>query len=122
MSGPQTGAKRVSRARPLSPEELFWLARCEGFRVEFEGALIGYVDDVHFDQNEQADSIAVRGCRDFGRVLIVSLTEVDGVHPEAERVELTRYPERELASFLADFADDLLRAAGKWRRPAHERR
>jgi hypothetical protein len=108
--------------QPLSPEELSWLDRCEGFRVEFQGALIGYVDDVHFDQNEQAHSIAVRGCREFGRALTISLTEVDRVHPQAERVELRRYPERELASFLADFADDLLRAARKWRRPAQERR
>jgi hypothetical protein len=122
VGGAEAGAKGVSRARALSPEELFWLRRCEGFRVEFEGGLIGYVDDVHFDHDEQAHSIGVRGSRNLGRVLTVSLAEVDRVHPEAERIELAHYPERELASFLADFADDLLRAAGKWRRPADERR
>jgi hypothetical protein len=112
VSRPQA-AKGVSRVR---------LSRCEGFRVEFQGALIGYVDDVHLDRNEKAQSIAVSGCRGFRRLLTISIAEVERVHPEAERVDLRRYPEREPASFLPDFTDELLRAAGKRRRATQGRR
>lgn len=68
----------------------YWLAHCEGYRVDSPGGRIGLVEEVHRDESERAESLAVLAGMYGRRRLIIHASEVEAIVPHAERVFLKR--------------------------------
>ncbi len=89
----------------------YWLAHCEGFRVDAPGGRLGRVEAViSGDGNEGADALVVRGGILGGRVLVVSVDDVDEILPRREQIELRASPQIGGTEFLPEI---LARARGR---------
>ena len=86
---------REGRPRPQADLEQsfdrnYWLAHCEGYRVDGDGGRIGFVEEVRPGPNHPQDTIlAVRAGRLGRRVLLVATADVAFIVPRAEQVWLT---------------------------------
>jgi hypothetical protein len=70
----------------------YWLAHCDGFRVETADGGLGFVDHVEVDE-EDGVVLAVRAGLLGRRVLLVAAGEIDFIVPRAEKIWL-RSPAR----------------------------
>ncbi|HUK45461.1 MAG TPA: hypothetical protein VLV28_09215 [Gaiellaceae bacterium] len=67
----------------------YWLAHCEGYRVEATEGRIGFVDEVRTGPDHPHDTIlAVRTGRLGRRILLVPAAETEHIVPLAERIWL----------------------------------
>jgi hypothetical protein len=77
---------RRERTQPLDRE--YWLAHCEGYRVESPGGRVGLVEEVRGGEQGGTRSLAVlAGMRGLRR-LIIPISEVDDIVPRAQRIVL----------------------------------
>lgn len=65
----------------------YWLAHCEGFRVDADAGRIGFVDEIH-PHGADGPVLAVRAGLLGRRVLLVPVSEVAFIVPRAERIWL----------------------------------
>ena len=82
---------------PLDQE--YWLAHCEGYRVDSEIGRIGLVEEVCSTPTGHPDLLVLRAGRFVRRRLLVPAEEVMAVAPREERI-VVRSPVRILASVL----------------------
>ena len=67
----------------------YWLAHCEGYRVDSPEGRIGLVEGVRRDDGgERAESLAVLAGMCGLRRLIIPVSEVESIVPHAERLFL----------------------------------
>lgn len=72
---------------PVDPE--YWLAHCEGYRVESPGGRVGIVEDVrHAEGAERAESLAVLAGMFGRRRLIIDVRDVSAIVPYEQCVLL----------------------------------
>lgn len=83
----------VPSARPTSFDREYWLGHCEGFRVEYEGGALGFVDEVRSPPDfTEKRMLAVRAGMLGRRLLLVPAEEVAFIVPRAERIWLKSSP------------------------------
>jgi len=85
----------VTMRRPQEAHAIdtdYWLAHCDGYRVEVEGGRLGLVEEVRRAPSGQAATLVVRGGKLGLRRLIVPAEEVALLVPRAERVVLRSPP------------------------------
>ena len=76
-----------SATAPLDRE--YWLAHCEGYRVDSPGGRVGLVEAVRrAEGGEQPQSLAVLAGMYGRRRLIIPMTEVETIVPSARRLSL----------------------------------
>ena len=68
----------------------YWLAHCEGFRVEDDARRLGIVEEVIGDEDEPAE-LVVRGGLFANRVYRIPAEAVVEVDPRAERILVRMY-------------------------------
>jgi hypothetical protein len=67
----------------------YWLAHCEGYRVDADAGRIGFVDEVRLGSNHPSDTVlAVRTGRLGRRVLLVPAAAAASMVPRFERIWL----------------------------------
>lgn len=67
----------------------YWLRRCQGFRVDSEGARIGIVEDVLYGAEHDRPSALLVRTGIFRRNLeAISLQDVEAIYPRAQRLSL----------------------------------
>jgi hypothetical protein len=81
----------TTAAAPHPFDRGYWLAHCEGFRVDADGGRLGFVERV--EPAEGGIVLAVRAGRFGRRVLLVDAGDVDFIVPRAQRLWL-RSPTR----------------------------
>lgn len=64
----------------------YWLAHCDGYRVDGPGGRIGFVDEVRADGGRTV--LAVRAGLLGRRILLVAADEVAVIVPQAQRIWL----------------------------------
>jgi hypothetical protein len=69
----------------------YWLAHCEGFRVEFEGGRVGFVEEIR-SSGDGRPVLAVRAGALGRRLLLIGADDVAFVVPRAERIYLHSTP------------------------------
>jgi len=82
---------RTVPARETRPEfdRGYWLAHCEGYRVDGAGGRIGFVEEVRSNPGDaEAPLLAVRAGRLGRRVMIVPSESVQFIVPRARRIWL----------------------------------
>lgn len=86
---------RASTARlsPCPPQAVFgrryWLAHCEGYRVDRAEGRLGFVQEVHLGEDgREPAALVVRAGILGNRLVIVPVTEVAFIVPRAERIWL----------------------------------
>ena len=84
-------------AFPIDQE--YWLAHCEGYRVDSDAGQLGLVDEVCSTPTGHPDLLVLRAGRFGHRRLLVPAEEVMAVTPREERI-VVRSPVRILASVL----------------------
>lgn len=85
----EAAGSRSAPSTDLPIDREYWLAHCEGYRVESAGGRVGLVEEVHRDADgERAESLAVLAGMLGRRRIIIPVSEVDAVIPHAERVLL----------------------------------
>jgi hypothetical protein len=72
----------------------YWLGHCEGFRVVDDNGRLGFVEEVHGDEDEP-DELIVRGGLVGNRILRIPVEAIQEIQPRHECV-LVR-TDRELA-------------------------
>jgi hypothetical protein len=77
----------------------YWLAHCEGFRVDAEAGRLGFVDEVRRDPDSGETVLVVRAGRLGTRLLLVPATAVSFIVPRELRLWL-RTPELVSAEHL----------------------
>jgi hypothetical protein len=71
----------------------YWLAHCEGFRVDSEDGRVGSVDAVRSDPRwGEGRVLAVRAGLFGKRLLFVPLTEIRSILPQERRIILPASP------------------------------
>lgn len=67
----------------------YWLGHCEGFRVECQDKLVGFVENVRFESRiDRPDELIVR-CRGlFGGELLIDAEEVAVIVPSEMRLRI----------------------------------
>jgi hypothetical protein len=81
----------------------YWLAHCEGYRVDAPGGRLGRVETViSRDGGSRADALVVRGGLLGGRLVVVPVDEVDRIVPRKERIALRASPELAGTEFLPE--------------------
>jgi hypothetical protein len=72
----------------------YWLSHCEGFRVECQDKLIGFVENVRFESRiDRPDELIVRGGGLFGRELAIEIEEVAVIAPAQLRLRIRHRPQ-----------------------------
>ena len=85
--------KDVDDPRRSSYGREYWLRRCEGFLVETRTKRIGRVAGIRYGANQdQPEALAVRAGRIGRRLLLISVSEVEGVMPEERRIVVADPP------------------------------
>ncbi len=83
--------------------QAYWLAHCEGFRVDAPGGQLGRVEAViSRDGREGADALVVRGGMLGGRLVVVPADEVARIMPRKERIALRASPQVGGTEFLSE--------------------
>ena len=72
--------------QPVDTE--YWLAHCEGYRVDSPEGRIGLVEEVRRGGSERAESLTVLAGMCGWRRLIIPTSEVEAIVPHAERLFL----------------------------------
>lgn len=80
-------------SRPAKPptsgfDREYWLAHCEGFRVDTQGGRLGFVEAVRAEAWRDEPLLVVRAGRFGRRLLHVPASEVAFIVPRAERIWL----------------------------------
>jgi hypothetical protein len=75
----------VPHAQPLLDRE-YWLAHCEGYRVDGDEGRVGFVEAVRDEAGRRM--LAVRAGRLGRRLVLVPADEVSFIVPRAERIWL----------------------------------
>ena len=97
MNQPKRGRRHLSlvagdQARCVGDpafDTSYWLAHCEGYRVDSEQGRIGFVEEVRLGRSHPSDTVlAVRTGILGRRVLLVPATATAVVVPRAERIWL----------------------------------
>lgn len=102
----RTAPPRHLRAAPVPPASApfdrdYWVAHCEGYRVDGPGGRIGFVEEVRANPSDPtAPFLAVRAGRLGTRLLVVPADAVEFIVPREQRVWL-RAPIRIAASEAA---------------------
>jgi hypothetical protein len=82
----------TNRAEPetrIPVDSEYWLAHCEGYRVESPGGRVGLVEEVRYlPGRDRAESLAVLAGMRGRRRLIIPVSEVQAIMPYAERLFL----------------------------------
>ena len=87
-----TGRPRHAKAAPAASTSNdtvgrdYWLAHCEGYRVDGHEGRIGFVDEVRVEHDRTV--LAVRAGVFGRRVLLVSSNQVAIIVPQAQRIWL----------------------------------
>ena len=84
---------------PFPVDQEYWLAHCEGYRVDSDTGPVGLVDEVCSTPAGHPDLLVLRTGRLGRRRLLVAAEEVMAVAPREGRV-VVRSPVRILASVL----------------------
>jgi hypothetical protein len=85
--------------RAVRFDHAYWLSRCEGFRVDWQGGRGGTVEEVRFrSRHDRPDVLVVRVGRFRRRRLLVPADEVVSLSPRERRVVLSADPGRAHAS------------------------
>lgn len=83
---------RVAEAAPECHTEFdraYWIAHCEGYRVDGREGRIGFVDEVRTDPAEPGTPrLAIRIGRLGRRLIVVSASEVLFIGPRSQRIWL----------------------------------
>lgn len=66
----------------------YWLAHCEGYRVDSAAGRLGVVEEVRMSSRGKKPILAVRAGQLGRRVLLVPAPEVDFIVPRAKRMWL----------------------------------
>jgi hypothetical protein len=66
----------------------YWLAHCEGYRVDAADGRLGFVEAVRRDGSRNGPLLAVRAGRLGRRLLLVPASEVAFIVPRAEQIWL----------------------------------
>jgi hypothetical protein len=92
----------------------YWLARCEGFRVDTDESRYGQVEAVMFRvRPDEPDALIVRAGILARRLVVVPVEDVAEVAPRRERILLARIPEESGADFVTQVRGRLRRLAGE---------
>jgi hypothetical protein len=75
----------LPQRRPLF-DRAYWLAHCEGFRVDGEGGRIGFVSQV--EEGPEGLTLGVLAGRLGRRLLLIGADEVEFIVPRAQRIWL----------------------------------
>ena len=71
----------------------YWLHRCHGFLVETATKRIGRISGIRFGDNPNRPAVLEIRVGLFGRThLLVSVDDIDQIHPEQRRLILTDPP------------------------------
>lgn len=75
---------------PKAPiDREYWLAHCEGYRVDSPGGRVGLVEEVRrVDGDERPESLAVLAGMYGRRRLLIPVSEIDAIVPYEQRVFL----------------------------------
>jgi hypothetical protein len=72
----------------------YWLAHCEGFRVECQDKLVGVVENVRFESRiDRPDDLLVRCGGLFRRELVIEADEVAVIVPHEMRLRIRHRPQ-----------------------------
>jgi hypothetical protein len=80
----------------------YWLAHCQGFRVETEDGVHGFVEEVELRDDGEPTALVVRFGKRFAHVTRTPVDAVDALDPVAELITLgplsdtTRAADRQL--------------------------
>jgi hypothetical protein len=92
----------------------YWLARCEGFRVDTPEGRLGLVEAVMFKvRPTEPDALIVRTGILGRRLVIVPIDDVADVTPRRQRIMLERVPEDTGADFVTEVRAHLRRLAAE---------
>jgi len=90
----------------------YWLARCEGFRVDSPEGRFGLVEAVMFRvRPDEPDALVVRAGVLGRRLVLVPIEDVREVVPRRQRIELTVPPEESGVDFVTQVRTRLRRLA-----------
>jgi hypothetical protein len=93
--------------------QAYWLAHCEGYRVDAPGGRLGRVEAViSRDGSEAADALVVRGGILGGRLVVVPAGEVERILPRKERIALRASPQVGGTEFLPEILERARRRSG----------
>jgi hypothetical protein len=70
----------------------YWLGHCQGFRVEFEGGRLGFVEEIRGSEDGRP-VLAVRAGALGRRLLLIGAADVAFVVPRAQRIYLHSAPQ-----------------------------
>jgi len=95
MSAVDAPTRWLSSPESVQPEPKapidreYWLAHCEGYRVDSPGGRVGLVEEVRCaDGGERPESLAVLAGMRGRRRLIIPVSEIGEIVPYAQRVFL----------------------------------
>jgi hypothetical protein len=93
LPNPHPRSAPPRRPRPARPpaggfDREYWLAHCEGFRVDTQQGRLGFVEAVRTDAWREEPLLVVRAGRLGRRLLHVPASEVAFIVPRAERIWL----------------------------------
>jgi hypothetical protein len=92
----------------------YWLARCEGFRVDSADGRFGLVEAVMFrTRPDEADALVVRAGVLGRRLVIVPIDDIGEVVPRRKRLVLARIPEETGFDFVTQVRSRLRRLAAE---------
>lgn len=92
----------------------YWLARCEGFRVDSPEGRYGRVEAVMFRvRPDDPDALVVRTGVLGRRLVLVPADDVADVTPRRERISLARVPEDSGTDFVTEVRSRLRRLAAE---------
>ncbi len=92
----------------------YWLARCEGFRVDSPEGRYGLVEAVMFRvRPDDPDALVVRTGRLGRRLVLVPIEDVADVTPRRQRIDLARVPLDSGTDFVTEVRTRLRRLAAE---------
>ena len=101
----------------------YWLARCEGFRVDSHDGRYGLVEAVMFRvRPDDPDALVIRTGVLGRRLVLVPIEDVADVMPRRERIELARVPEDSGTDFVTEVRTRLRRLAAEGHGPGPQLR
>lgn len=82
---PHPSRRRVTPANEKGFDRAYWLAHCEGYRVDTADGRLGFVEEL---RSGRAPMLVIRAGRLGRRLLLVPAAEVDFIVPRAQRIWL----------------------------------
>jgi hypothetical protein len=103
----------MQRPNVTTDSRAYWLARCEGFRVDSPSGRYGLVEAVMFRvRPDEPDALVVRVGVLGRRLVIVPIEDVQDIVPRRQRVLLERVPD-ESGDFVTQVRTRLRRLAAE---------